>query len=164
MPPPVDCPVPTQLPARVPTPCIGICSTGIGDAVCRGCKRYAHEVIHWNSYSDEQKRLINRRLDLLLCQIVSAKLRIFNVALLERQLGEQRIRFARHRDPHVWVFELLRAGASQIDDCRQYGFCLEPPHQGRDLIALRDEIDREFFALSEAHFQRYIRVGVPAPE
>ena len=36
------------------TPCIGVCSTGIGDAVCRGCKRFTHEVIDWNGYSTEQ--------------------------------------------------------------------------------------------------------------
>ncbi|HMW48455.1 MAG TPA: DUF1289 domain-containing protein, partial [Cellvibrionaceae bacterium] len=24
---------------QVRTPCIGVCSTGIGDVVCRGCKR-----------------------------------------------------------------------------------------------------------------------------
>ncbi|MEL0305883.1 MAG: DUF1289 domain-containing protein, partial [Halieaceae bacterium] len=38
------------------TPCIGVCSTGVGDVVCRGCKRFAHEVIDWNGYSPEQKQ------------------------------------------------------------------------------------------------------------
>lgn len=158
---PSSCPaVPvSKLPLRTPTPCIGICSTGIGDVVCRGCKRYAHEVIHWNSYSETQKQMISRRLDQLLCQIVSAKLQLLDADLLERRLIELRIRFPRHRNPYVWVFELLRAGASQIDDCRHFGFELEPVHQGRDLVALREEIDCEFFALSEAHYQRYIRVG-----
>lgn len=127
--------------------------------VCRGCKRYAHEVIHWNSYSDQQKQLISRRLDQLLCQIVSAKLQLLDAGLLEQRLVELGIRFPRHRNPYVWVFELLRAGASQIDDCGQFGFELEPVHQGRNLVDLREEIDREFFALSEAHYQRYIRVG-----
>ena len=45
------------------TPCIGVCSTGIGDAVCRGCKRFAHEVIDWNGYSQAQKEAIDARLD-----------------------------------------------------------------------------------------------------
>ncbi len=52
----------------VKTPCIGVCSTGIGDRVCRGCKRFAHEVIHWNSYSNEQKQLIEERLSQFLSQ------------------------------------------------------------------------------------------------
>ncbi|WP_226704400.1 DUF1289 domain-containing protein [Microbulbifer elongatus] len=48
---------------KVRTPCIGVCSTGIGDNVCRGCKRFAHEVIDWNAYSEEQRRIIAERRD-----------------------------------------------------------------------------------------------------
>ena len=150
-----------KLPARVTTPCIGVCSTGIGDVVCRGCKRYAHEVIAWNSYSNEQKTLIHRRLDQLLSQIVAAKIDIFDAALLERQLRHQQIRYSVHKSPPVWVFELLRAGASQIHDCVQFGFNVEPGYRHYPLVALREQIDREFFVLSEAHYQRYIRVAVP---
>lgn len=145
-----------QLHARTPTPCIGVCSTGIGDAVCRGCKRYAHEVIHWNGYSEEQRRAIDRRLEQLLSQVVGAKLAVFDSALLAQRLRAQQIRYPAHRNPLVWVFELLRAGASQIGDTRAFGFELEPGYCAADLTALRDQIDREFFLLSEAHYQRYI--------
>ncbi len=145
-----------QLSTRISTPCIGVCSTGIGDAICRGCKRYAHEVIHWNGYSEEQKRAINQRLDQLLTQVVSAKLAVFDRALLERRLQTQQIRYSAHQSPPVWVFELLRAGASQIQDSREYGFVVEPSQRAVPLSVLRDQIDREFFLLSEAHYQRYI--------
>lgn len=145
-----------KLIARIPTPCIGVCSTGIGDAVCRGCKRYAHEVIHWNSYSQEQKQAIDRRLDQLLSQVVGAKLRVFDSELLELRMRTQQIRYSLHRSPAVWVFELLRAGASQIDDPRDYGFAVEPGYRTLPLAVLREQIDREFFLLSEAHYQRYI--------
>jgi predicted Fe-S protein YdhL (DUF1289 family) len=149
-----------KLLTRVPTPCIGVCSTGIGDAVCRGCKRYAHEVIHWNSYTDEQKWLIHRRLDQLLSQIVLAKLTVFDPDRLERQLKCQQIRYSAFKSPAVWVFELLRAGASQIADCEQFGFAVAPGYRELSLTALREQIDREFFVLSEAHYQRYIRVAI----
>ena len=56
---------------RVVTPCIGVCSTALGDDVCRGCKRYSHEVIDWNSYTDKQKQIIDERLDGFLIQVVS---------------------------------------------------------------------------------------------
>lgn len=146
-----------RLPHRVPTPCIGVCSTGIGDEVCRGCKRFAHEVIHWNAYSDEQKQLIDQRLERFLTQVVTNKLAVVDAALLARQLGALNIRHAAHKDPHVWVFQLLRAGASQIDDCRNFGFELAPAYAAMPLPELRDQIDREFFVLSEAHYQRYFR-------
>lgn len=148
-----------KLLTRIPTPCIGVCSTGIGDTVCRGCKRYAHEVVLWNSYNDQQKGAINQRLDQLLSQVVSAKLSIFDVALLERRLQAQQLRYSAHKSPPVWVFELLRAGASQILDTREFGFALEPGYHRLSLTALREQIDREFFLLSEAHYQRYMSVG-----
>ncbi|MCZ6890305.1 MAG: DUF1289 domain-containing protein, partial [Gammaproteobacteria bacterium] len=40
------------------TPCIGICSTTYGDLVCRGCKRYAHEIVDWNRYTEDQRSRI----------------------------------------------------------------------------------------------------------
>lgn len=149
-------PVTEKLLTRIPTPCIGVCSTGIGDVVCRGCKRYAHEVIQWNGYSEEQKSAINRRLDQLLAQVVTAKLTVIDSALLEMRLQAQQIRYSAHKSPPVWVFELLRAGATQIDDPRRFGFIVEPGYLQMGLSALREQIDREFFLLSEAHYQRYI--------
>ncbi|OGO93762.1 MAG: DUF1289 domain-containing protein [Coxiella sp. RIFCSPHIGHO2_12_FULL_42_15] len=45
------------------SPCVGICSaTALGDAICLGCGRTFDEVVQWNTYSDEQKRAINIRL------------------------------------------------------------------------------------------------------
>ncbi|MDB6062079.1 MAG: Fe-S protein [Verrucomicrobiaceae bacterium] len=147
-----------KLPTRIPTPCIGVCSTGIGDNVCRGCKRYAAEVIYWNSYTEEQKRAINRRLDQLLSQVVAAKATVFDAALLESKLKALQLQYSPHRSPLVWVFELLRAGARQIVDTTQFGFALEPAYKDINLLTLRDQIDQEFFLLSEAHYQRYVGV------
>ena len=38
------------------TPCIAICSTSQGDALCKGCGRTFSEVQHWPEYSAVQKR------------------------------------------------------------------------------------------------------------
>ena len=67
-------------------------STIIGDAVCRGCKRFAHEVIHWNAYSAEQKQVIDQRLAGFLSQCVSNKLRVTDCSLLKWQLEVQQVR------------------------------------------------------------------------
>lgn len=139
---------------RIPTPCIGVCSTGIGDNVCRGCKRYAHEVIAWNSYSQDQKRIIDQRLDQFLSQVVINKLEVVDAGLLEARLQQQRVRYPAHRSPYVWVFELLRAGATQIAEPADYGIEIRPAYRAMSLEELREAIDREFFELSEAHFDR----------
>lgn len=46
----------------VDTPCIGICSTSLGDEVCIGCGRTFDEVRLWNTLSDPEKIAINTRL------------------------------------------------------------------------------------------------------
>ena len=93
----------------IKTPCIGVCSTGIGDAVCRGCKRFAHEVIDWNGYSTEQKGAIDARLDEFLAKCVANKLRIVDPGLLSWQLSVQKIRHQQHHDPYCHLFALLKA-------------------------------------------------------
>jgi predicted Fe-S protein YdhL (DUF1289 family) len=44
------------------TPCIAICSTAQGDAVCKGCGRSELEVQQWPGFSPAQKRLVWRRI------------------------------------------------------------------------------------------------------
>ena len=44
------------------TPCIAICSTSQGDAVCKGCGRSFAEVQHWTDMSPAQKRQVWRRI------------------------------------------------------------------------------------------------------
>lgn len=141
------------------TPCIGVCSTGVGDVVCRGCKRFAHEVIDWNGYSPEQKRAIDGRLDAFLGQCVANKFRITDLPLLQWQLEVQQIRIQSHHDPYCHIFALLKAGAKQIAEPEQYGFEILPPHRGKALSVLRDEVDEEFWILSAAHYDRYIATG-----
>ncbi len=140
---------------RVKTPCIGVCSTGIGDSVCRGCKRFAHEVIHWNGYSEAEKRIIDQRLETFLAQIVETKLRVVNAELLHWHLDVQQIRYPADKSPYIWAYELLRAGASQLKDLSQYGLELDAQYIDTDLRQLKLAIDAEFYILSEAHYHRY---------
>ncbi|MFI2810211.1 MULTISPECIES: DUF1289 domain-containing protein [unclassified Microbulbifer] len=145
---------------KVRTPCIGVCSTGIGDDVCRGCKRFAHEVIDWNAYTEEQRRIIAERREGYLANAVRSQLEIVDQRLLEAQLRHQQIRFDEQQNPYCWVFELLRAGASQISDPADYG--LQPTVQGRDasLVELRRRIDEDFYALSVAYYLRFVTPGL----
>jgi predicted Fe-S protein YdhL (DUF1289 family) len=45
------------------TPCIGFCSTSLGDSVCKGCGRTAEEVDGWLTLSEEQQRRIWERVN-----------------------------------------------------------------------------------------------------
>ncbi|AEF22408.1 protein of unknown function DUF1289 [Pseudomonas fulva 12-X] len=141
---------------RIKTPCIGLCSTVFGDTVCRGCKRFHHEVINWNGYSDEEKQSVWTRLEMLLVQVMAAKLEVFDEALLLKQLQQRQIRFLPQQSPYCWAYQLLARGARVITQLEAYGIVLLPEFRDWELPDLRDAIDREFFLLSEAHFERYI--------
>ena len=145
-----------MLESSVKTPCIGVCSTGIGDSVCRGCKRFCHEVIDWNSYSEEQKRVVDQRLSGFLSQCVSNKLQVTDRALLKWQLETQKVRYVAAHDEYCWVFSLLKAGAGQIEEPLDYGFEVDLRYRDDSLIDLREKIDQEFYVLSDAHYQRYM--------
>ena len=45
-------------------PCIAICSTAQGDAICKGCGRTEDEVQHWPVLSPGEKRHVWRRITL----------------------------------------------------------------------------------------------------
>ena len=148
----------SKLVNTVKTPCIGVCSTGIGDSVCRGCKRYAHEVIYWNSYSQAEKRIIDQRLDDFLAQIVATRLRVADPVLLKWHLDTQQINYSEDKNPLLWAYELLRAGASQMGRLSDYGLEVDAQYHDVDLRSMKTAIDTEFFILSEAHYQRYFHV------
>ncbi len=142
---------------RVKTPCIGVCSTGIGDEVCRGCKRFTHEVIHWNGYTEVQRQIIDTRLGDFLSQCVRHKLRVVDRDLLMWQLQVQQLRYPEQHDEYCWAYALLKAGASQIQDPSAYGLTLEPEFLEISLTELREMIDAEYYRLSQAHYDRYMR-------
>lgn len=140
---------------RIKTPCIGVCSTGIGDSVCRGCKRFAHEVIDWNAYTEKEKQIVDQRLAQFLSQCVQNKLQVIDEKLLAWQIQTQQVRYNPDHDAYCWVFSLLKAGARQIKRPEAFGFSVDLRYREMPLDALREEIDAEFFALSSAHYDRY---------
>lgn len=141
---------------RIKTPCVGLCSTVYGDLVCRGCKRFHHEVVNWNLYGDDEKRAVWTRLEVLLVQVMMAKLEVFEPQRLRGQLEQRQIRFNAEQSPYCWAYQLIARGSRLIQNLEAYGVALLPEFRGWSLPDLRDAIDREFFLLSEAHYERYI--------
>ncbi|WP_434134457.1 DUF1289 domain-containing protein [Pseudomonas luteola] len=141
---------------RIKTPCVGLCSTVFGDQVCRGCKRFHHEIVNWNAYNDEEKRAVWARLEVLLTQVVSAKLEVFDPLRLKEQLQQRKIRFIPEQSEYCWAYQLISRGARYIQQVDAYGIHIFPEFRERPLMELRDAIDQEFFILSEAHYERYI--------
>lgn len=149
---------------KVPTPCIGICSTTFGDVVCRGCRRYLHEIIDWNRYSDAEKHLIWRRLNALTEQVLSASFRIEDAALLQAQLREYSVPHLSGATPWHQLAALLRAGARHLPDLAAFGVT-RLDRSELTLVELREKLNGDLHALASAYYEKdFLRAGGIAPQ
>lgn len=139
---------------RSTTPCLGICSTTYGDDVCKGCKRFVHEIIGWPKYSQEERALVNDRLEKFKVLILQDRFKVHDKDLFQIKLKENAINYNNSMDPLTWIFDLLRAAGSQNLDLEQFGIT---SLKNYDPMKIRDEINKEFLDLSEAHHQRYFK-------
>ncbi len=138
------------------TPCIGICSTtSLGDRVCRGCKRYAFEVIDWNRYDQDEKAAVLKRIEKLVCQILEDKLRIFSVPNLKLGLEQNRIPFNPDLSPYCWLHNLLKKRQRESFSLQEYGAYVLPEYAHLSMAQLSELIEEELLVLSDAHYQRY---------
>tara|TARA_Y100001970_G_scaffold121427_1_gene150635 strand:+ start:3117 stop:3566 length:450 start_codon:yes stop_codon:yes gene_type:complete len=139
---------------RSSTPCLGICSTTFGDEVCKGCKRFAHEIVSWTKYSPEEREIINLRLEKFKIKILKRRFKIIDKELFASKLDEKAINFNHSLDPLTWIFDLFRAAGSQKLNLQDFGI--------QNLInydpkTIKDEINNELRELSEAHHERYFK-------
>ena len=150
---------------RRPSPCIGVCSTTYGDLVCRGCNRFAHEVVQWNAYDDTQRGEVWRRLD----ELRDGALKRF---LSERQVQElcasrdatQRRDGARLGNPARAYAELRRLAVRRLPlpwdaqaapSSADAASGTQTPSSARRLLA---DIDREFHNRALAAYERNFKV------
>ena len=139
---------------RSATPCLGICSTTFGDEVCKGCKRFSHEVVSWTKYTLEEREIVNDRLEKFKMQILKDRFEIIDKKLFAKRLEDKAISFNHSLNPLTWIFDLFRAAGSQSFDLNNYGI---RSLKQFDSKTIKDEINNEFLQLSEAHHERYFK-------
>lgn len=136
------------------TPCVGLCSTVYGDQVCRGCKRFSHEIILWNGYASEQKAAVWQRLEQMLEQVVNARIEVVSSVRLHQALAEHKVNYWSEQPLACQAYRLLtRCGE---DDLHNSGLRMRGNHASISVKQLRDEVDQAFFALSLAYYERHI--------
>lgn len=141
------------------TPCIGVCSTtSVGDSICRGCKRYAFEVIRWNGYSDTEKVAVLRRIETLTVQIMQDKFVIHSEALLKAGVQSCRLPVNTSLSPSCWLHNLLKKGPIDSLAPEDFGFAIKEAYRPMSLAALAELVDDELLRLCGAHFARYYRL------
>ena len=137
---------------RSTTPCLGICSTTYGDDVCKGCKRFVHEIISWPKYSSEERAYVNDRLEKFKLIILKDRFKIDDEDLFAVRLKENAINYNNSLDSLTWIFDLFRAAGSQKLELGYFGIS---SLQDFNPATIKDEINKELLDLSEAHHQRY---------
>ncbi len=57
----------TDLPTEITadSPCVGHCTTVLGDDVCRSCLRTFEEVTRWPEMSEVERKQVNQRISIL---------------------------------------------------------------------------------------------------
>ncbi len=140
---------------RSSTPCIGICSTTFGDDVCKGCKRFSYEITNWGKFSNEERAVVNSRLEQFKLNILEEKFTITDRNLFESKMNEFSINFNSSLEPLTWIFDLLRASSNNDLILSDFGVEILPKFSNLSLVDLRDLINEEMLQLSEAHFYKF---------
>ena len=131
------------------TPCAGKCSTVFGDSVCRGCRRFSHEVIHWNNYSREEQQFIWQRLDEQLDQILVPLVCIQNSYTLTQFLQSRQIKLLDTASDGRKIYHALRICQRSPHCLQEAGLNILPEH----LKKIWDLFEHRIYSLAVANFE-----------
>ena len=137
------------------TPCVGICSTTYGDLVCRGCKRFAHEIVQWNGFVDEQRLLVWERLFKLREGAVLNHLSIEDEVLLTESARRYRVPGLESLSLANLAYEVLRRSGAETDFA---ALGIRPLGAVDNAAVLYQQIERELYDRSVAQFERDFHV------
>ncbi len=146
------------------TPCVGICSTTYGDLVCRGCKRFAHEIVQWNGFAQDQRDRVWERLHDLRTGAVTSIVRIVDAKRLLATAIRANVPDAAQLPDAQLACEVLR---------RMPGLGLKLTGVGLDLVAedggelctkdpveILRQIEGELYQRSLAHYEHNFKTPV----
>ena len=142
---------------RVLTPCIGLCSTTYGDSVCKGCKRFAHEIVDWNRYEEKKKMAVMARLTQLMVDVVSRYLMVIDISLLKTTLDIHSLRYRKGQPPECWAYDLFRQTKGRFAHISDLGLAKRPEVERLGTTDLWHQMNKDFLAVSEGHYERYFR-------
>ena len=135
---------------RIPTltPCAGRCSTVFGDSVCRGCRRFNHEVIQWNTYDSAQRLAVWKRLDAQLDQILIPMLPFADLRHIEGFILGKRIRVMDSASKGRKLYHALKICEKNKHLAEESGLGI----QAKQVKPLWDEFERRILALATASY------------
>ncbi|TDJ26691.1 MAG: DUF1289 domain-containing protein [Gammaproteobacteria bacterium] len=146
------------------TPCVGICSTTYGDLVCRGCKRFAHEIVQWNGFREDQQDRVWERLMDLRTGAVTSLVRIVHPKQLLASAISLNVPDAAKLPRAQLAYEVLRRMPSRGLKLSTTG--LAPVANdatgllSADPVRILKQIEGEFYQRSLAHYEHNFKTPV----
>ena len=136
---------------RIPslTPCAGRCSTVFGDLVCRGCRRFNHEVIQWNTYTAEQRLSVWKRLDVQLDQILVPLLPHANLQHIDGFIHSKHVRVLDTASKGRKLYHALKICEKNKHLAEESGLGI----QNAQVKPIWDEFERRVLALAKASYE-----------
>jgi predicted Fe-S protein YdhL (DUF1289 family) len=135
---------------------VGICSTTYGDLVCRGCKRFAHEIDQWNGYESDQRMLVWERLFKLREGAFLAHAQIIDEEIVVERAQSFRVADLELLSPLNIAYEVVRR-AGRATDFAALGLV---PHLPADTASvLYERIEQELYGRSLAQYEHDFHVS-----
>ena len=133
----------------IASPCVGLCSTTLGDATCRGCQRADVEIRDWFGLAPDARAARIAELDALREAVAGRYLRLVDDVALAEQLARHRIRCRPEQPGLSRAVELLRVGRERIRELARYGLAPREAAAGLSVVELHEHIAAELAAAAE---------------
>ena len=129
--------------------------------MCRGCKRFSHEIVDWNSYDDAQKETIWERLENFKKQVVGQIVRFKDQYRFQSAIEAQKIK---EPEDYQAVYLLLQRLVRHSKTLSFAGLENVSPDfeimEGEiDSLLTLQQIDKEIVTRSRAFYERSYKVS-----
>ena len=129
--------------------------------MCRGCKRFSHEIVDWNSYDDAQKETIWERLETFKKQVVGQIVRFKDQDRFQSAIETQKIK---EPEDYQAVYLLLQRLVRHSKTLSFAGLENVSPDfeimEGEiDSLLTLQQIDKEIVTRSRAFYERSYKVS-----
>ncbi len=129
--------------------------------MCRGCKRFSHEIVDWNSYDDAQKETIWERLETFKKQVVGQIVRFKDQDRFQSAIEDQKIKEPEdYQAVYLLLQRLVRHSKTlSFAGLENASLDFEIMEGEIDSLLTLQQIDKEIVTRSRAFYERSYKVS-----
>ncbi len=129
--------------------------------MCRGCKRFSHEIVDWNSYDDAQKETIWERLETFKKQVVEQIVRFKDQDRFQSAIEDQKIKEPEdYQAVYLLLQRLVRHSKTlSFAGLENVSLDFEIMEGEIDSLLTLQQIDKEIVMRSRAFYERSYKVS-----